>query len=68
MFPRKALAATLAQLDRLEEARMVVEGILADQPDASIKQGDVYVLGAAANSQDWSQHWLQGLRKAGLPE
>jgi len=68
LFPRKALAATLAQLDRLEEARMVVEGILADQPDASINQGDVYVLGAAANLQDWSDHWLQGLRKAGLPE
>ncbi|MEE8251972.1 MAG: adenylate/guanylate cyclase domain-containing protein [Gemmatimonadales bacterium] len=67
-FPRKVLAATLAQLNRIEEARIVVEGILTDQPDASIKQGDVYVLGAATRSQDWSVHWLQGLRKAGLPE
>ena len=63
-----ALAAAYAQLNRLEEARRVVEGILAEQPEASIAQGRVYVLGTATSAREWSGHRLQGLRKAGLPE
>jgi hypothetical protein len=68
VFPRKILAAALAQLDRLDEARKVVEGILADQPDASLRQRDVYVLGTATNTPAWSAHWFQGLRKAGFSD
>ena len=68
LFPRKALAATLAQLDRLNEAQAVVEALLIDQPAASISRGDVYVLGTASDSQEWSAHWIAGLRKAGMPE
>lgn len=68
VFPRRVLAAALAQLDRIGEARKVVEGILGDQPDASVRQRDVYVLGSATNTPAWSDHWFQGLRKAGLPD
>ncbi len=68
IFPRRVLAAALAQLDRTVEARKVVEGILADQPNASVRQRDVYILGTAANTPAWADHWFQGLRKAGLPD
>ncbi len=68
LFPRKALAATLAQLGRLNEAQAVVEALLVDHPDASMSRGDVYVLGIAPDSQEWSTHWIEGLRKAGMPE
>ena len=67
LFPRKALAATLAQLGRQNEAQAVVEALL-EHPDASIRRGDVYVLGTAPESQGWSAHWIEGLRKAGMPE
>jgi len=68
IFPRRVLAATLAQLDRTVEARKVVDGILADQPNASVRQRDVYILGTATNTPAWADHWFQGLRKAGLPD
>jgi adenylate cyclase len=68
IFPRRVLAAALAQLDRTVEARKVVEGILADQPNASVRQRDTYVLGTATNTPAWADHWFQGLRKAGLPD
>ena len=68
LFPRKALAATFAQLGRQSEAQAVVEALLVEHPDASIRRGDVYVLGTAPESQGWSAHWIEGLRKAGMPE
>ena len=68
VFPRRALAASLAQLGRTDEAQRVVDGLLADDPQASVKQRDVYVLGTASDTQPWSDHWVEGLRKAGLPE
>jgi adenylate cyclase len=68
MFPRRALAATLAQLGRTGEARAIVEQIIADQPDTCISQGDVYAIGRDAGSAAWSAHWVDGLRKAGLPK
>ncbi len=59
-----ALAATYAQLDRIEEAGEQVEELLADHPDASLKQERQY----ETADVEWLEHWLEGLRKAGLPE
>ena len=68
MFPRRALAATLAQLGRIDDASAVIERIIADQPGARISQGNVYVIGSGSHRDIWSQHWEADLRKAGLPE
>jgi hypothetical protein len=56
MFPRRALAATLAQLGRIDDASAVIERIIADQPGARISQGDVYVIGSGSHRDIWSQH------------
>ena len=61
---RLAIAATYVQLDGIEEAGRQVELLLADHPDASIKQE--LQLGFASDKKQ--QHWLEALRKAGLPE
>jgi len=60
---RLALAATYAQLDRIEEAGRQVEQLLADHPDASIEQEL-----QSDTSAEEREHWLEGLRRAGLPE
>jgi adenylate cyclase len=60
---RLALAATYAQLDRIEEAGRQVEELLADHPDASIRQ-ELQL----DTSDEEREHWLEGLRRAGLPE
>ena len=67
MRPRRTLAATYAQLGHIEEARTVVEEILADQPHASLKQERELYFNPYKTSWDL-EHWLEGLRKAGLPE
>ena len=67
MRPRRALAATYGQLGHIEEARTVVEEILADQPHASLKQERELYFHPYKASWDL-EHWLEGLRKAGLPE
>ncbi len=59
---RLALAATYAQLDRIEEAGRQVEELLADHPDASIEQEL-----QSDTSAEEREHWLEGLRRAGLP-
>ena len=61
---RLELAATYAQLDRIEEAGTQVEELLADHPDASIKQELQWEFA----SDEQQEHWLEGLRRAGLPE
>jgi TolB-like protein/Tfp pilus assembly protein PilF len=61
---RLTLAATYAQLDRIEEAEREVEELLATHPDASVKQ-EIEV-GFVSNEE--REHWLEGLRKTGLPE
>ena len=65
--PRKLLAATLAQIGRIEEARAVMDEVLAVEPDANI--GQEGELGRRQyKGQNDLDHWLEGLRKAGLPE
>ncbi|NNJ74995.1 MAG: tetratricopeptide repeat protein [Anderseniella sp.] len=61
---RLALAATYAQLNRIEEAGRQVEELLADHPDASLTQEHRW----QTEDVEWLEHWLEGLRKAGLPE
>ncbi len=61
---RLLLAATYAQLDRIEEARRQVEELLADHPDASVKQELQWDFA----SNEKREHWLEALRRAGLPE
>ncbi|MDH3690688.1 MAG: adenylate/guanylate cyclase domain-containing protein [Gammaproteobacteria bacterium] len=61
---RLTLAATYAQLDRIEQARNQVERLLADHPDASIKQEGQWEFAR----DEWVEHWIGALRKAGLPE
>ncbi len=61
---RLKLAASYAQLDRIEEAGRQVEELLADHPDASIKQE----LQWEFVSDEERENWLEALRKAGLPE
>jgi adenylate cyclase len=67
MDARLLLAATYAQLGRIEEARTVVEEILASHPDFSLRQERESSLRYYKFSHGL-EHWLEGLRKAGLPE
>ena len=59
---RWGLVATYAQLDRMEEAKQVLKELLIKEPQASLKREQWY-----KNAED-EEHWLDGLRKAGLPE
>jgi TolB-like protein/Flp pilus assembly protein TadD len=63
--PRRHLAATYAQLGRLEEARAEIEAALRLDPSLSVSfyRNRVHY----ANAADL-EHYLDGLRKAGLPE
>jgi adenylate cyclase len=60
------LAATLAQLGQLEEARAEAAEVLRLQPNYSIS-GTPRRLMAFKNPKD-DRHFFDGLRKAGLPE
>lgn len=62
--PRLTLAATYAQLDRVEEAGREVQKLLTDHPDASIEQERQ----TAFTSDEEQEHWIGALRMAGLPE
>jgi len=59
------LAASYARLGRLEEAHAEAANVLELQPDFSIKAWQEKVL--SLNPADM-EHYLDGLRKAGLPE
>ena len=65
--PQMNLAATYAQLGQIEEAQCVVDRILACAPDASLGQEHASLSRLYEDSRDL-EHWLEGLRKAGLPE
>ena len=61
---RLGLAASYAQLDRIEEARKEMAELLAHHPDATIKHEELWEFANA----DVKERRLEGLRKAGLPE
>ncbi len=67
MRPRRALAATYAQLGRIDDARTLVDEILTVEPAASLRQERDVTLPQYKYLHDFD-HWLEGLRKAGLPE
>lgn len=59
---RWGLVATYAQLDRIEEAKKVLKELLTEEPQASVQREQWY------KNPDDEEHWLDGLRKAGLSE
>ena len=65
LWMRLPLAASYAQLGRDEEAREVATKILEINPEFSTKRWSKGY--AFKDPADW-EHYLDGLRKAGLPE
>jgi DNA-binding SARP family transcriptional activator len=67
MFALPRLAASFAQLDRVEEARAVTKRILEQSPDFRINRvaGQLCFRGW---SLDQAERFREGMRKAGLPE
>ena len=61
---RKNLAATYAKLGRIEEAGAIAEEILESEPGYSLARE----LSQPYKDQADLEHWLDGLRQAGLPE
>ncbi len=59
------LAASYAQLDRIDEARAEVQNILNVRPNYSI---EAVIYDTRSMEENLLQHLLDGLRKAGLPE
>jgi adenylate cyclase len=59
----RPLAASLAQLGRIEEAKLVAEQLRALEPDCSIAK-----IAALYRRSEGASRYLEGLRKAGLPE
>ena len=57
------LAACLGQLGRLDEAKRCAREILQIKPDFRISGYDIVVVNSAI-----SEHFAEGMRKAGLPE
>lgn len=62
---RRFLAASLAQLGRLEEARAEVELFLVGNPDFSIRH---WAATEPFRDPATLEHFVDGFRKAGLPE
>jgi adenylate cyclase len=60
------LAATYAQLRKLEEARAEAAEVLRSEPTWTI-EGTQARLSPFKSTQD-AEHYFDGLRKAGLPE
>ncbi len=61
----RTLAASYAQLGRLDEARAALEEELRLEPDLTLEK----VRGQLRTSDpDFLERWLDGLRKAGLKE
>ena len=63
--PRRHLAATFAQMDRLDEARAEIEVIRKLDPTLSLA---MYRQRLHYEKNENLEHYLDGLRKAGLPE
>ena len=58
-------ASALAQLERLDEAREALEVFLRITPNHTVERGRA---GMAFREEKVFQHYMEGLRKAGLPE
>jgi adenylate cyclase len=58
------LAASLAHLGRLNEARITIQKILSLQPNSTLERA----ARAGYRKPEHMAIWLDGLRKAGLPE
>jgi len=61
------LAASLAHLDRLDEARIAIERLLSIQPHCTVSMVERAVV-RMAKDPSIVRPYLDGLRKAGLPE
>ena len=61
---RVTLLAAYAQLGRTEDAAGHLEELLAHHPESSLKQEAQW----AFMGDEEREHWLEGLRKAGVPE
>ena len=62
---RRTLAASLAQLGRLDEARREAELFMASRPNFTIRH---WVYSVPFASEPAGEHFVEGYRKAGLPE
>ena len=63
-LPRRYVAASLAQLDRIDEARAEIAELIKYQPNASLERFRLHSF-----RYDWMRALhLDGLRKAGLRE
>jgi adenylate cyclase len=60
----RVLAASFAHLDRLDEARTVIQKVLPLQPNSTLERA----ARAGYRKPEHMRIWLDGLRKAGLPE
>jgi tetratricopeptide (TPR) repeat protein len=65
VFAWGILAASQAQLGHAEEARTAFEEMLRQQPELSVAALGQFLSHADA---DWFERFIDGLRKAGLPE
>lgn len=65
LTPRRHLAATYAQLGRMDEARTQIIKIQQLDPSVSV---NLYRERPLYENADDMEHYLDGLRKAGLPE
>jgi tetratricopeptide (TPR) repeat protein len=63
--PRRHLAATLAQMGRLDEARAEIDAIRKLDPSLGLA---MYRQRLNYEKKENLEHYLDGLRKAGLPE
>lgn len=61
----EVMAASYAQLDRIDDAKAEVERLLKIDPDHSIA---TFLAETRSMEKKSLQHLLEGLRKAGLPE
>ena len=59
---RWGLVATLAQLERVDEAGTILQELVEDRPQATLQREQWF-----KNRED-EEHWLDGLRKSGLTE
>lgn len=65
LVSRRILAASLAQLGRMEEARQEASWFMASHPDWTIGR---WAAAQPFRDQDMREHFVDGYRKAGLPE
>ena len=64
-WPKLFRAAALAQLDKIDEARTAVSKALALKPEFSLS---FVAQSLPGYNQDYFEHLVEGLRKAGVPQ